>query len=108
VRKDDAELLKKLIGKKVVEVRVDLNDPHDYGFDLIFDDRTVLEVYDMRCSKFSEKCKNEPIKLYDFETGKEVSRNDIDVPLGGGVAWTVSKQSFRAGLFFPLEWEDSP
>ena len=26
MRKDDAELLKKLIGKKVVEVRVDLND----------------------------------------------------------------------------------
>ena len=108
MRKDDAELLKKLIGKKVVEVRVDLNDPHDYGFDLIFDDGTVLEVYDIRCSKFNEECKNKPIKLYDFETGKEVSRNDIDVPLGGGVAWTVSKQSFRADLLFPLEREGSP
>jgi hypothetical protein len=94
MKKDDAELLKKLIGKKVVEVRVDLNDPHDYGFDLVFDDGTVLEVYDIRCSKFDEECKNKPIKLYDFETGEEVSRN-IDVPLGGGVAWTISKQSFR-------------
>jgi len=95
MRRGDAELLKKLVGKKVVEVRVDLNDPHDYGFDLIFDDGTVFEVYDIRCSKFNEECKDKPIKLYDFETGKEVSRNDIDVPLGGGVAWTFSKQSFR-------------
>ncbi len=54
----------------------------------MFDDGTVLEVYDIRCSKFNEVCKNKPIKLYDFETGKEVLRSDL--PLGGGVAWTVS------------------
>jgi len=66
MRKEDAEMLKTLIGKKVVEVRVNLEDTNDYGFDLVFDDGTVLEVYDL---------------LQIKEAG-----------VRGGVAWIVNKE----------------
>ena len=38
------EDLSKLIGKKIVDVRLDTIDPLK-GFDLVFDDGTVLELY---------------------------------------------------------------
>ena len=38
------EDLKRLIGKRIVDIRVDTVDPLK-GFDLVFDDGTVLELY---------------------------------------------------------------
>jgi len=38
------EDLGKLVGKKIVDVRLDTIDPLK-GFDLVFDDGTVLELY---------------------------------------------------------------
>jgi len=38
------EDLRKLVGKKIVDVRLDTIDPLK-GFDLVFDDGTVLELY---------------------------------------------------------------
>jgi len=48
MRKEDAEVLKKIVGKKVVAVRYTLEDPDDYGFDIVFEDGTVLELYDIK------------------------------------------------------------
>jgi len=48
MRAEDIEDLKKMIGKKVVDVRAGTEDSEDYGFDLVFDDGTVLELYDLK------------------------------------------------------------
>jgi len=40
----DAEELMNLIGASVIEVRVDLEDEEDYGFELVFDNGLCLEV----------------------------------------------------------------
>jgi len=71
MRKEDAEMLKTLIGKKVVKIRVNLEDTNDYGFDLVFDDGTVLEIYDICCPYFKDSC------------GEGA---------GGGVGWTIDKE----------------
>jgi len=42
--KELKEDLSKLIGKRIVDVRLDTIDPLS-GFDLVFDDGTVLELY---------------------------------------------------------------
>jgi len=68
MRPEDVQKLKNLVGKTVVEIRVS-DDEHDYGFDLVFDDGTVLEVYDIRCPHRKKECGSDA---------------------GGGVAWTVS------------------
>jgi len=44
VAKELEEDLRKIIGKKIVDVRLDTIDPLK-GFDLVFDDGTVLELY---------------------------------------------------------------
>jgi len=38
------EDLKKIVGKRIIDVRLDTIDPLK-GFDLVFDDGTVLELY---------------------------------------------------------------
>ena len=70
---ESREELKKLIGRTVRDVRVS-DDADDYGFELVFDDGTVLEVYDIRCPLLDE-CRME------------------DELKGGGVAWCVSSES---------------
>ena len=42
--KELKEDLKRLIGKRVIDIRLDTVDPLK-GFDLVFDDGTVLELY---------------------------------------------------------------
>jgi len=39
--KEAFEELKKLIGKTVTEIRVNLEEEQDTGFDLVFDDGTI-------------------------------------------------------------------
>ncbi len=48
MKAEDVKELRKLIGKKVVDVRINTEDPDDFGFDLVFDDGTVLEIYDLK------------------------------------------------------------
>ncbi len=87
---EDAEVLKNLVGKTVVEIRVS-DDEEDYGFELVFDDGTTLEVYDLRCMAMSEKCKGKRIQVANFETGEA---KDVVVPfVGGGVVWTVGRDA---------------
>jgi len=89
MKPEDVEKLRELIGKKVVEVRVD--SAHDsYGFDLVFDDGTVLEVYDIRCPAMDESCESKKIKVVDIETGKTLKV--LPRSVGGGVAWLICKE----------------
>ena len=44
VARELREDLSKLIGKRIVDVRLDTIDPLK-GFDIVFDDGTVLELY---------------------------------------------------------------
>ena len=86
MRPEDAKALRELIGKVVVEIRVS-DDEDDYGFELVFDDGTTLEVYDIRCAAMSEECRDKRIQVIDFETE---NAKDVIVPfVGGGVVWTV-------------------
>ncbi len=90
MKPEDTRLLTKLIGKTVVEVRVGSED--DYGFELVFDDGTTLEVYDLRCPVMSEECKSKRMRAVNLETG---DMKDIDAPfIEGGVVWTVSKDTY--------------
>ena len=85
------EELKKLVGKTVKEVRVNLLDEQDGGFDLVFDDGTVLELYDIRCSKLDEDCKKKEVEVYitDYE-GKIVdSQKTADLEVGGGLSFVI-------------------
>ncbi len=86
MRAEAVEDLKKLIGKTVREIRVS-NDENDYGFDLVFDDNTVLEIYDIRCAVMSEECKKKKVSVVNIETGDSIEV--IAHSIGGGVAWVV-------------------
>ncbi len=89
MRPEHANVLRELIGKTVVEVRVS-DDEDDYGFELVFDDGSVLEVYDIRCMAMSEECMRKRIRVVNFET-REIE-NATPSFVGGGVAWTVAKE----------------
>ena len=77
MREKDAEILKRLIGKTVKAIRLDAENEHDYGFELVFDDGTVLEIYDITCPEKDSSCLEKSMSV------------------GGGVAWRVGKEADR-------------
>ena len=84
--------LKSLIGKTIKDVTVDLDeDRNDWGFDLEFNDGTVMEIYDGRCPILQEcDMVGKPEELYLYPDGKKVYRKIIKEELGGGVSWCIS------------------
>ncbi len=45
MNKEDVEDLKLLMNARVIDIKVNLNDKDDYGFDLVFNNGYTLEVY---------------------------------------------------------------
>jgi len=92
MRKDDLEELKKLIGKKIVNIQATGDDC--YCFDIVFDDGSVLELYDLKCPKFGNECYEKEIEVtvYDLSTG-ERTREKIKCSklVGGGLYFAISE-----------------
>jgi len=89
MKSEDSEELKTLIGKTIVSIRVS-DCVNDNGFEIIFDDGTVLELYDIRCPKQTRECYTKKVWAIDIETGNHVLTSDW--PVGGGLAFVISKE----------------
>lgn len=87
MKKKDAEIMKTLIGKRVAEILVNMSDEEDYGFEIFFDDGTVLEVYDLKCSKLDRSCYKK-MATFVSRSGKEMEISNVSV--GGGIGWSLT------------------
>ncbi|WP_456370582.1 hypothetical protein [Geoglobus sp.] len=87
MRKDDAEILRTLIGKRVTNILVNTSEEEDYGFEIVFDDGSVLEVYDLRCLKIDKDCYKKKV-TFTSPSGELIEVSNV--PVGGGMGWTLT------------------
>jgi len=98
MRPEDFEILKQLVGKTVKEIRANTEDESDYGFDIVFDDGTVLEIYDLKCAKLDEGCYGKEVEVYKYDLSKDTpvsKEKTADLPVGGGVAWAIMSEELE-------------
>ena len=91
MKKEDFEELRQLVGKTIKEVRADTKyNMEDYGFELVFDDDTSIDVIDFRCLALDD-CdmvgKEEILTIYP--DGKEINSKYKKEALGGGLDWVI-------------------
>ncbi|WP_457591668.1 hypothetical protein [Geoglobus sp.] len=89
MKKRDAEALRKIVGKRVREILIDLEED-SHGFDIVFDDGTVLEIYDIRCPKADDGCRKKQVVFTDLSGGVHRCK---DVSVGGGLGWVLRSSS---------------
>ena len=94
MRKIDYDELISIKGKTIRDILVDLDKEDDYGFEIIFDDDSRLEIYDIKCSAIDD-CDmiGKPQKLTEYPSGKIVYGKYSKKELGGGIAWGVVKKN---------------
>ena len=90
MRKIDYDELISIKGKIIKDILVDLDREDDYGFEIIFDDDSRLEIYDARCLAIDD-CNmiGKMQKLTEYPSGKIVYGKYSKEELGGGCAWGV-------------------
>ena len=92
MRKEDFEELQQLVGKTIKEVRADTkyNVSDDYGFELVFDDDTSIDVIDIRCLAYDDcDMVGKEEKLTTYPDGKTIISKYQKEQLGGGVDWII-------------------
>jgi hypothetical protein len=93
MKKEDLEELKKLVGRKVVDIKATGDDC--YCFDIIFDDGSALELYDLKCPKLENECYEKEIEVtvLNLLTGRE-EREKIKCSklVGGGLFFAISSK----------------
>ena len=94
MRENDFNELRSIKGKTIKDILVDLDREDDYGFEIIFDNDSILEIYDIKCSAIDD-CDmiGKPQKLTEYPSGKIVYDRYSKKELGGGCAWGVVKKS---------------
>ena len=94
MRKIDYDEIRGIKGKTIKDILVNLNEEDDYGFEIIFDYNSRLEIYDIKCLAIDD-CDmiGKMQKLTEYSSGKIVYDRYSKKELGGGYAWGVVKKS---------------
>jgi len=96
MRKEDLKELKKLVGKKIVDIKATADDC--YCFDIVFDDGSVLELYDLKCPKLENECYEKEIEVtvHNLLTGrKERGKIKNSKLVGGGLFFAISSEEVQ-------------
>jgi len=102
------EVPEKITGKKIISISIG-----DSGFDLVFEDGTILEMYDIECILENTECNKEKyMKLIDIAPFKKVTsvktyNNGFDIILEDGnvinirdMGYAIVKYSCKDCIFY--------